>query len=184
MFKRLMPLMDFFSDVVVLGQRVHEEWTGDLREFQAHLLRSGEPPRQVHLAMLQQLVSLARAVLFLLVDLCIDLKDQAIGWRLRAGKRAMQRSAYRDAIHHLKHGLGSLQDHPDTPLRAERELRLQTVLGVTLSITEGYTDAEVADAYTRAQALCEQAGGIMERSRVLGASGGCIIPGRRCRQRV
>jgi predicted ATPase len=168
MFKRLIPLVDFFSDIVVLGQRVHEEWTGDLREFRETLLRSGESPRQVHLATLQQLASLVRALLFLLADFCVDLKDQAIAFQLRAGKRAMKRSAYGDAIHHLKHGLVSLKDRPETPLRAERELRLQTVLGVTLSITEGYTDAEVADAYTRAQALCEQAGGLMERSRVLG----------------
>ena len=76
----------------------------------------------------------------------------------RAGKRASERSAYVEAISHLRKGLAVLQMLPDTPARLQHELELQTTLGPALIATKGFGASEVAQAYTRARELCQQMG--------------------------
>jgi predicted ATPase len=78
----------------------------------------------------------------------------AVVYWQRAGRRASERSAYVEAISHLRKGLEVLQTLPDTPVRTQQELELQTTLGPALIATKGYGALEVAQAYTRARELC------------------------------
>ena len=84
------------------------------------------------------------------------LSEQAIPYWQRAGERAIQRSAYVEAISHLNSGLAVLKTLPDTSNRAQRELDLQIALGQALIATKGQAAAEVGLAYSRARELCQQ----------------------------
>jgi TOMM system kinase/cyclase fusion protein len=83
---------------------------------------------------------------------------QAIPNWQRAGQRAVQRSAYVEAIGHLTKGLEVLKALPDTPERTQQELDLQIILGSVLMPVKGWAAPEVAYAYTRALELCRQVG--------------------------
>jgi predicted ATPase len=82
----------------------------------------------------------------------------AVAYWQRAGRRASERSAYVEALSHLRKGLEVLKTLPDTPTRTQQELELQTTLGPALIATKGYGAPEVAQAYTRARELCRQIG--------------------------
>lgn len=82
------------------------------------------------------------------------LKEQAVAYLQRAGVRALERSAYLEAISHLARGLELLEASSDTTERAQRELELQLALGSALMATKGYAAPEVEQAYVRARALC------------------------------
>jgi class 3 adenylate cyclase/predicted ATPase len=86
------------------------------------------------------------------------LMAQAIPYWQRAGQRAIERSAYVEAISHLRQGLEVLTALPDTPARTQHELALQTTLGPALIATKGYAAPDVAQAYIRARQLCRQVG--------------------------
>ena len=81
------------------------------------------------------------------------LGQQAVPYWQRAGLRAIQQSANREAIAHLGRGLELLADLPDGPERAQQELILQMTLGVPLMATKGYAAPEVEVAFSRARAL-------------------------------
>jgi predicted ATPase len=83
---------------------------------------------------------------------------QAIPFWLRAGQRAVQRSANVEAISHITKGLELLKSLPETPERNQQELTLQIALGMPLIATKGYAAPEVGQVYTRAQELCRQVG--------------------------
>ncbi|MCI0526082.1 MAG: AAA family ATPase, partial [Nitrospira sp.] len=85
-----------------------------------------------------------------------DLKESAIVYWQKAGQRAVERSAYIEAIHHFTKGLELLKTLPDTPERIQQELALQIALGVPLTATKGYAAPEVEKVYTRAYELCQQ----------------------------
>src|SRR5206468_6937946 len=78
--------------------------------------------------------------------------------RGHAPERALQRSAQHEAITHLTQGLALLAQLPDTPQRAQQELRMQTALGPALMTTQGFGHPDVERVYTRARALCQQVG--------------------------
>src|SRR4029453_17074162 len=82
------------------------------------------------------------------------LSAQAIPYWLRAGQRAIQRSANVEAIAHLRQGIALLTTLPDTPARVQAELTFQTTLGPALMVTRGYAAPEVAATYHRARTLC------------------------------
>ena len=84
--------------------------------------------------------------------------EQAVPYWQQAGQRAIDRSAYPEAIRHLRMGLDCVQHLPDTPVRAEQELALLVALGVPLIATKGYGVAEVETLYSRAHSLVEQVG--------------------------
>jgi TOMM system kinase/cyclase fusion protein len=86
------------------------------------------------------------------------LSTQALPYWHRAGERALQRSAYVEAISHLRKGLTVLQMLPDTPARLQHELALQTTLGPALIATKEFGAPEVAQAYSRARELGRQMG--------------------------
>lgn len=78
-------------------------------------------------------------------------------WR-RAGERAIERSAYLEAVAHLRRGLEVLKTLPDSPGRTEQELVLLATLGEPLWATKGSAAPEVGRVYTRARELCRQVG--------------------------
>src|SRR5262249_38892685 len=83
---------------------------------------------------------------------------KAVQYLQHAGKNAVQRSAHQEAVAHFTRGLDILATFPDTPERRQYELALQVALGVPLLRTKGYAAPEVAHAYGRARALCQQLG--------------------------
>jgi predicted ATPase len=95
------------------------------------------------------------------------LAEPAIGYWLRAGERAVQHSAYVEAIGHFTKGLEVLKSISATPERAQRELHLQTALGLALGVTKGPAAPETEQAYTRAQELCGQVEGTSQLFPVL-----------------
>jgi class 3 adenylate cyclase/predicted ATPase len=93
--------------------------------------------------------------------------EQAVGYWLRAGQHATERSAHVEAISHLSKGLEVLKTLPKTPERAQHELTLQLALGVPLMVTKGHAAPEAEHAYARARALCQQVGETPQLFRVL-----------------
>jgi len=95
------------------------------------------------------------------------LTARAIVYWVRAGQRAVERSANAEAIRHLGHALDLLSRHPETPERARQELAVQMLLAQALMATRGMAAPEVERAYARARELCE----------VLGHSDQLLAPG-------
>jgi predicted ATPase len=87
------------------------------------------------------------------------LSEQAVPCWQRAGQRAIERSANKEAVSHLTTGLALLKTLSNTPERLQQELLLQATLGPALMATKGYSDPEVEKVYAQALALCRQAGG-------------------------
>lgn len=85
-------------------------------------------------------------------------REKAIDYKLRAARRALRHSAHQAALAHLAHGLEALAALPDGPARWRIELEYQKVRGVALMAARGWGAAEVAEAYERAEALCERLG--------------------------
>ena len=92
---------------------------------------------------------------------------EATGYWLRAGLKAVQRSANEEAISHFNKGLETLTTLPDGEDRARQELALQASLGPTLIVVTGYASDEVAATYSRAHELCTQTGDVDTMSPVL-----------------
>jgi class 3 adenylate cyclase/predicted ATPase len=80
--------------------------------------------------------------------------EQAIDYWLKAGQRAMQRSAHIEAERHLRIGLDLLAGLPETAARHHSEITLQNTLGVCLMPTRGFGNPDVAAAFNRAAELC------------------------------
>jgi predicted ATPase len=76
----------------------------------------------------------------------------------QAGKNALGRSAYAEAIQLLARAVELLKFLPDTGERTQLELELQMALSVPLLMTRGYAAAEVGKVYARAQMLSAQVG--------------------------
>jgi class 3 adenylate cyclase len=86
------------------------------------------------------------------------LREQAIPYWQRAGRRAIERSANIEAVGHLTQGIALLKQLAETPARLQQELELQTALGTALVVTRGYAAPEVEQTYSRACELCQQIG--------------------------
>src|SRR5262249_48896475 len=83
---------------------------------------------------------------------------RAADYFLLAAENAARIYAYQEAVVLARRGLEALRPLPDTPARAQCELRLQLTLGVQLQVTKGYAAPEGEQAYARARALCQQLG--------------------------
>lgn len=82
---------------------------------------------------------------------------RAVRYHCQAGETALARQAPRVALAHLNKGLVLMERWPsDSPERLQEELRLQTALGATLIVTEGFGTQAVEQAYQRADRLCQQ----------------------------
>jgi len=87
-----------------------------------------------------------------------NLDEQAVGYWQQAGEKAIQRSAYVEAIGHFTKGLEVLQLLPNTLERSHTELALQLALGPALRAAKGQAAPEMRHVYTRARELCQQVG--------------------------
>jgi predicted ATPase len=94
--------------------------------------------------------------------------EKAIDYLRQAGERAVQLSAYQEAIAHLTRGLALLETLPDSGERAQQELALQLALGVALIGGGGTQAPEVRDTYIRARELCRNTGSRSQLCQVLG----------------
>jgi predicted ATPase len=101
------------------------------------------------------------------------LSTQAIAAWQRAGQRALERSAYLEAIAHLTKGLELLTTLPDSPQRLQHELTLHIALGLALTVTKGQAAPEVEHAYARARELCQQHGETPQLFQALFGLWGC-----------
>ena len=79
---------------------------------------------------------------------------RAVRYLHYAGENALQRSAYQEAITHLRHGLEVLMTLPETPERTQAELTVLTTLGPALVATQGQAHIDVERTYVRARTLC------------------------------
>jgi predicted ATPase/DNA-binding winged helix-turn-helix (wHTH) protein/class 3 adenylate cyclase len=92
---------------------------------------------------------------------------KAVDYLQRAGRQAVERSAYAEAVSHLTAALDLLTALPETRERAQLELGVQMTLGIALRATKGQTAPEVERLYTRARQLCERVGEPSQLFRVL-----------------
>lgn len=83
---------------------------------------------------------------------------RAVQYLGQAAENSIRRYAYREAISLATQGLELLKLLPDATERLRQELVLQTILGIALVPTHGYTAPEVGAVYARAQELCVQLG--------------------------
>ncbi|WNG16187.1 protein kinase [Cystobacter fuscus] len=82
----------------------------------------------------------------------------AVRFWANAGERASLRSANVEAIHHLREALRLLRSLPETPERAEQELRLLVALGMPLHQVRSLRSAEMEQTYGRVMELLHQVG--------------------------
>lgn len=82
----------------------------------------------------------------------------AIRYWQRAGLKAVESSANKEAIRHLSRALEMLQTLPESPDRDRQELALHLALGVPLTVTSSWAAPEVQRANARALELCEALG--------------------------
>jgi class 3 adenylate cyclase/predicted ATPase len=87
-----------------------------------------------------------------------ELWEKAVIYLRQAGGRAVQQSAYVEAMAHLMKGLELLQTLPETAERNELELALQFDLAASLNVSKGWAAPEVEQAYSRALELCREVG--------------------------
>ncbi|HKM70532.1 MAG TPA: adenylate/guanylate cyclase domain-containing protein [Stellaceae bacterium] len=95
------------------------------------------------------------------------LAAKAVGYWLRAGKNATNRSANLEAIGHLRRGIEAVGRLPAGAPRDRLELDLQFVLGPCLIATRGPIADAALVTFERARELCEQLQGPPEHLNVL-----------------
>ena len=84
------------------------------------------------------------------------LTEKAVSYRLKAGQKAVARSAMLEAMSQLQNGLDLLLRLPEGQSRQQLELDLRVALQPALVATRGYAAPEVDQNTTRARELCEQ----------------------------
>lgn len=87
-----------------------------------------------------------------------DLTEKAIDYGLLAGRRALARSANREAIQLLGDAIALTRSIADDNLRDEIELSLQLALGQASLAHFGYSAHEPAEVFGRARELAERVG--------------------------
>jgi class 3 adenylate cyclase/predicted ATPase len=93
--------------------------------------------------------------------------DKALEYHERAGRQAVRRSAYGEAMRHFNAALEVLQRLPQSRERDKREFALQTSLGPVLMANKGWTAPETERAYLRAEQLAEIGGTLEQRFALL-----------------
>ncbi|MEJ2266573.1 MAG: hypothetical protein P8X95_24260, partial [Anaerolineales bacterium] len=92
--------------------------------------------------------------------------EKAVHYLHQAGERAIQLSAYQEALTHLTKGLGLLVTLPDSLERDQQELGLQLSIG--LAWKHNWAIPQGKQSINRARELCQQLGKTAQLSRVLG----------------
>jgi class 3 adenylate cyclase/tetratricopeptide (TPR) repeat protein len=84
------------------------------------------------------------------------LNEEAVGYWLKAGQQAIERSAMVEAVTQLRKGLDLVANLPDTTDHLQSELEMQMAIGAALSATKGVAAPATVEAHARARALAEQ----------------------------
>lgn len=82
--------------------------------------------------------------------------ERAIGYWIKAGRHAAERSANLEAIRHLTRALEALKLLPESADRDRQELIAQTAIGTPLISVHGYAAPETGAAYSRARVLSQR----------------------------
>jgi class 3 adenylate cyclase/tetratricopeptide (TPR) repeat protein len=93
--------------------------------------------------------------------------DTAIDYWLKAGERALRRSANVEAVAHLTQGIELARALLDSPERDHHELRLHLALGPAMRAINGHATEEVLAVYSRARELLNDSATIREQISVL-----------------
>ncbi len=96
------------------------------------------------------------------------LDDKVIHYLQLASERAMQLSAYHEAVNHASHALELIENIPESTRRDEQELALCLTLGIAYTGAKGGQLSEVRNTYNRARKLCEKLDKKFELVQVLG----------------
>ncbi|HHJ06766.1 MAG TPA: hypothetical protein ENK24_04630, partial [Anaerolineae bacterium] len=86
------------------------------------------------------------------------LVDKAVTYLWQSGRRAVRMSAYVEAVALFTHALALLDTLPESPARAQQELRLSLALDAPLLAIRGWGAAERARAGSRVIELCRRNG--------------------------
>ncbi|HEY9063513.1 MAG TPA: AAA family ATPase [Burkholderiaceae bacterium] len=86
------------------------------------------------------------------------LPHRAIGYWIKAGRHAAERSANLEAITHLSRALDALKLQPESEARDRQELVAQTAIGTPLMSVHGYAAPQTGAAYARAHLLTQRLG--------------------------
>jgi class 3 adenylate cyclase/tetratricopeptide (TPR) repeat protein len=86
------------------------------------------------------------------------LSEKACDYRMRAGDRALSRSAYNEAIANFSAGLKAVEALLPSPEGMRRQLDLLLKLGVARGIVHGMQSAAAEEAYRRAAEIAENLG--------------------------
>ncbi|OAE97697.1 adenylate cyclase [Bradyrhizobium centrolobii] len=81
------------------------------------------------------------------------LSEVALEWWRKAGQQALKRSAYSEAIAHLRKAIAVADELPDEPGRTMSRLHLQIAYGRALRGSLGHSAPETVAAWTRARQL-------------------------------
>jgi tetratricopeptide (TPR) repeat protein len=81
------------------------------------------------------------------------LHEAAIEWWLKAGDRALEKSANKEAIAHLEKAIGLADELADDPAQRLLKLRLHTTYGHALLHDRGHSQPETIAAFARAREL-------------------------------
>ena len=92
---------------------------------------------------------------------------QAVGYWEKAGQRAAERAAHTEAIGHIRAGLELCPRIPEDTVRYSLEVRLQVLLGLSITASSGYAVPQVGEAYQRARELCDLLGNTADQYPVL-----------------
>jgi predicted ATPase len=86
------------------------------------------------------------------------LVEQSLPYWLKAGRKAMERSANVEAINHLTKGIELLKKLEEIPKHLEQELEFLTTLGPAYQAIKGFGAPEVRQVYSRARELSQRVG--------------------------
>jgi tetratricopeptide (TPR) repeat protein len=92
------------------------------------------------------------------------LAEAAVEWWKKAGERAMEGSAYMEAIAHLEKGIGLAKGLADEPAQRLMRLRLQITYAYALLHARGQTMPKTIAAFARARELATGVEDITERA--------------------
>lgn len=84
---------------------------------------------------------------------------EAIGYWLKAGLQAQERSANAEAISHFRKGLSLVETLEESADRDRLEFQFQIPLGVALLTTQGYAAPDVGPVFERARVFGQQLAG-------------------------
>jgi predicted ATPase/DNA-binding SARP family transcriptional activator len=96
------------------------------------------------------------------------IKEKSVHYLHLAGQKAVQLSAYQEAIAHLNKGLELVKNLPNSPERTQQELAIQLVSGMAWSGYGSHASPEANQAYNRALELCQQLGDKRQACKIKG----------------